>query len=524
MLRTLVWSGLLSAVGAALPAVGSARADDPPTSADVRAALRKALGFFDARVAVGGGYVWAYSGDLTLREGEGRAGRTKIWVQPPGTPTVGEAFVDAYEATGNAAYLQSARDTAHCLVRGQLHSGGWFYHIDVDAAGGGRWLYRYGSRGRLARDPTSAADRASTGGWDVWKRRKYKGNLTILDDDTTQAAVRFLLRVDRALGFKDAKVHEVARYALRSLRGAQYPNGAWSANYDRFPGKSPSAERYPVTKASYPDSWPRTWPKDFRGCYVINDNVIADMIATMLAAWRTYGDGAYLSSAERAGGFLLLAQMPEPQPAWAQQYDRRMHPVWDRPFEPPAVSGRESQDVLEALMRLYRATGKRKYLEPIPRAIAYLRKSRLAEGELARFYELKTNRPLYFYRGRDRRHRLTYSRDRLPTHYAFVVASRLDAIEAAYGRLAKGAGGPATRPAGHRRDGRAAEAPKLTPALAAKVRAILDGLDERGAWVERGRLRAHKVEPESGVIRSQTFVSNVRTLCLYLKATKRPTR
>ena len=38
--------------------------------------------------------------------------------------------------------------------------------------------------------------------------------------------------------------------------------------------------------------------------------------------------------AERAGDFILAAQMPEPQPAWAQQYDAAMHPAWARKFEP----------------------------------------------------------------------------------------------------------------------------------------------------------------------------------------------
>ena len=45
-----------------------------------------------------------------------------------------------------------------------------------------------------------------------------------------------------------------------------------------------------------------------------------------------------MQAAERAGGFSLLAQMPEPQPAWAQQYDARMQPAWARKFEPPAIS------------------------------------------------------------------------------------------------------------------------------------------------------------------------------------------
>ena len=44
-----------------------------------------------------------------FREGEGRANETTVWVQPPGTPSIGMAFLDAYEATGDPTYLEAAR-------------------------------------------------------------------------------------------------------------------------------------------------------------------------------------------------------------------------------------------------------------------------------------------------------------------------------------------------------------------------------------------------------------------------------
>src|SRR5262249_44358331 len=138
----------------------------------------------------------------------------------------------------------------------------------------------------------------------------------------------------------------------------------------------------------------------------------------------------YIASAGRGGSFLIRAQLPDPQPAWAQQYDREMLPVWERKFEPPAITGLESQDALEVLLLLHRKTGDAKYLAPIPRALAYLKASRLPDGRLARFYELKTNRPLFFTRD----YKLTYDGGDVPTHYGFFFASRLDSIEAAYRR------------------------------------------------------------------------------------------
>ena len=470
-------------------------------------ALRKAVQFFRSEVSSHGGYLWRYSGDLELREGEGKASKTMVWVQPPGTPTVGQAFLEAYEATGDRFYLDATCDAAYAIVQGQLHSGGWFYRIEFDAHERRKYLYRYDIEWHRQQDPTTPADPMSANGWDVWKKRQYKGNLTTLDDDTTQSAARFLMRVDQTVDFKDQRIHEAIDYALESLLRAQYPNGAWSANYDRFPKSLPNPEYYPVIRASYPESWSRTWTKQFSGCYMLNDNVVVNMILAMLDAYEIYGDERYLASAQKAGDFLLLAQMPEPQPAWAQQYDRKMHPVWDRKFEPPAISSLESQAVLEVLLLLYRKTGKEKYLDPIPRAIRYLRSSQLPDGSLARFYELKTNRPLYFTKD----YKLTYSSEDLPTHYSFIVESRLDSIEAEYHRLS------GTAPSNLQTQG-SKKTQRLSPKLVERVEEIINCMDKSGAWVERGQLKYHKVEPKSGIIDCRTFVDNVRTLCRFLTA------
>jgi len=68
--------------------------------------------------------------------------------------------------------------------------------------------------------------------------------------------VRFLMRVDRELKFEDKRLHEAARFALDQLIKAQYPNGAWPQRYYQFADPA----KFPVKKASYPDSWSRTWP------------------------------------------------------------------------------------------------------------------------------------------------------------------------------------------------------------------------------------------------------------------------
>jgi hypothetical protein len=447
---------------------------------------------------------------LKLREGEGVAPVETIWVQPPGTPAVGEALLKAYEATGDKTHLQAARDAARALVLGQLHSGGWYYSIGFDPESRRQKSYRYTLDWQKTKDPVRPADRELAAGWDEWRRRKYEGNQTILDDDVTQAATRFLVRTDRALEFKDETIHEAAQYALGSLLGAQYPNGGWSAGYDRFPHVAPSAATYPIKPASYPADWPRTWPKDFTGCYVTNDDLMEKMIRTLLVAWEVYGDDRYLAAAEKAGNFLLLAQMPDPQRAWAQQYDKDMHPVWSRAFEPSSLSSRESLFILKSLLLLYEKTDDKKYLEPIPPAIAYLRQSRLPDGQLSRFYELETNRPLYFTRGKGGGHVMIYENKRLASNYGFIIEPLMDEIEADYNALL------VADPAALRQPRMTKD--KLTPQLATAARQAIDTLDPRGAWIDRGRMRHNKVEPASGILRSETFAANVATLCRYLDA------
>jgi hypothetical protein len=77
--------------------------------AQARATLEKAVAYFTSKVATHGGYLWEYTPDLKERWGEGKATETQIWVQPPGTPSVGQALLHAYKATGDERYWKAAR-------------------------------------------------------------------------------------------------------------------------------------------------------------------------------------------------------------------------------------------------------------------------------------------------------------------------------------------------------------------------------------------------------------------------------
>ena len=138
MMRTLI-----TFVAFLLPALFCpVHANDAQLRKEAQEALRRGSDFFLDHVATEGGYLWRYSEDLDRREGEGRATDTMVWVQPPGTPSVGTAFLNAYHDTNDAHYLEAARKAGYCLVRGQLQSGGWDYRIYFDPKQRGRYAYR----------------------------------------------------------------------------------------------------------------------------------------------------------------------------------------------------------------------------------------------------------------------------------------------------------------------------------------------------------------------------------------------
>ncbi|MCA9228028.1 MAG: pectic acid lyase, partial [Planctomycetales bacterium] len=245
--------------------------------------------------------------------------------------------------------------------------------------------------------------------------------------------------------------------------------------------------------------------KEYWTMYTLNDGLAGTVATTLIDAAKIYRDKPCADAAKRLGDFLILAQLPEPQPAWAQQYNYAMQPIWARRFEPPAVTGGESQDAIETLMTIYRVTGDEKYLQPIPAALAYLRKSLLDDGRLARYYELQTNKPLYMNRnGRD--YYLTHDDRNLPDHYGWKIVSRLDELAAAYERCR----------AGDR------TTPELSQsALEQQVRTIIANLDDQDRWMSVYDGERLIGQPKFAVgdryLSSQLFSDNLETLSRFLK-------
>ena len=468
---------------------------------DAEKAMKKAADFFRTEVATHGGYLFQYSSDFTMRQGEISATATQIWAQPSGTPAVGMTFLKAYEATGDTFYLNGAINAARALTWGQLASGGWHYRIDFDPVESKKWHYR--------RDVEIGDTITGT-----------RDNRSSLDDENTQSPLQLIMRVDKILDFKDEEIHNSAMYCLNALMEVQYPNGAWPQG---FTGP-PDPELFPVKKAHYPETWSREFPgEDYDSYYTFNDNAMGDVVTTMIEAYKIYGDERYLNSAKKCGDFIILAQMPEPQPAWAQQYNSDMVPAWARKFEPPAITGFESFSALRSLLELYINTGEERFLEPVPIALNYFKNSLLPDGRLARFYELQTNRPLYFnadVRSTDtsaqttpplKPYTLNYEDKNLPSHYSFKVsADPMKKVDSLYNKiLEKG------------REAVLEEKEPLQQVNPEQIRSIIDNLDEKGRWLDTGRMRSNdptKRNVETQIIACRTFNRNMSLLANYIIA------
>lgn len=450
--------------------------DDDSLAKEAQATLEKATAFFRT-LSTNGGYLWWYSEDLKARGGERKATETQIWVQPPGTPAVGMAFPCAYEVTKDKRYLEAASAAADALVWGQLASGGWDYLIDFDLQNSQRW-YRRAEMGLLSPD-------------EIPKRR----NSTTFDDNTTQSALRFLMTVQQLTN--SPAQQQAIEYGLQGLLAAQYKNGAFPQRYE---GKPRDFNSDPLKRAQLPPSYPHSFPHQGYGAfYTFNDNTIRHCILTLLDAYQRYGKGEFLEAAKRGGDFIILAQLPAPQTAWAQQYDFDMFPAWAREFEPPAVCSSESGGVVRTLVDLYLASGEEKYLQPIPAAINWFKRSQIAPNQWARFYELGSNKPLYFTKD----YQLVYSDGDLPTHYSFKGKYDIPAVIAYYEEV--------------KRLGRDAylerqQQPLTSTQKAARrqaleplVRKVMAALDDKGRWVVNGR------------VESRVFQRNVQILCDYLE-------
>jgi hypothetical protein len=456
------------------------QADDLPDPAVVSAAMRKANDYYVSQLASHGGYASSWKTDLSLAFAEGKESKTILSIQPPGTTTVGMAMLKCWQATGDEAFLEGATGAAQALLDCQLESGGWPADFDFEGEDPKKWWLR---------------QEVAAG---VVEKGK-QSNASTLDDNKSQSALLFLLELAHdPSGRDDAALHEAVTYALDRLLAAQTKIGSWPQQFS----EAAPADGI-VKKAVIPAEWPREFPKEkYTNFHTLNDGNLQKIVELMLRAHQLTGEARYLAAAKRCGDFLLLAQFEGDQPAWAQQYNQEMVPVWARKFEPPAVSSTESLGACFTLFEIWLATGEEKYRATIPAALDWLEQAKLPDGRWSRFYEFGTNRPLYCVA---ETYELTYDDSNLPDHYGFQPEYGGEKIERLRSDLAK----PREEILASRKG---PDSPdrwmKAARNLRGKVKAALEMQTKDGVWIDDDRIEA------------ELFVKHLNAMSAYVAAMK----
>jgi hypothetical protein len=329
-------------------------------------------------------------------------------------------------------------------------------------------------------------------GREVPQRQGRNWNASSLDDGQTQSALRFLMAADEALGFKEPAIHEAA--AIRSRRPA-----AGSVPERRVPaGLDGARGRQAVLPASYPDY---DWKSDGRreellGPLHAQRRPGGSVLETLIEARRIYPGRARGADDRELGDFLILAQMPERSRLGAAVHvrDAARRGAQVRAAGRSAAGNRGRDGGADPDRRRH---SKPKYLEPV-RGAGVLKKSLLPDGRLARFYELKSNKPLYM----DAQYKLTYDDGDAPAHYGWKQPRVSTGSRSA--RVAeKGAPDGEARAPGE-----------------GEARKVLAALDEQGRWVSvyngEPLVGQPKFASSFAYLSSAVFSRNVETLSAYL--------
>jgi len=347
-------------VAAILLLVGLCSPAHAQSRAEIERTMKRATTFMVEKVATNGGYVWSYLPDMSRRWGEIEAKPSMIWVQPPGTATMGHLFLDAYHATGDEYYYLAADKVAGALIRGQHRSGGWNYFIDF--AGPSSTRHWYETIGKNA--------------WRMEEFQHFADNATF-DDMGTSEAAQFLLRL--YLEKQDPKYRPALERAVNFVLDSQYPSGGWPQRWPYDPG--------------YPE---------YQAYITFNDDVAAENVKFLLMVYQHLGDTRALESIRRGMDIYVVTQQAAPQAGWALQHTLDLKPAGARSYEPRALATHTTAANVEQLMNFYRMTGDRRFLARIPEAIAWLESVRLPEPRNGRshptYVEIGTNRPIYVHR------------------------------------------------------------------------------------------------------------------------------
>jgi hypothetical protein len=359
--------GRLTLAVALVAASGAVPRSQGPSREQVLDVMKRATTFMVDTVSTNGGYVWAYLPDLSRRWGELEARDTMIWIQPPGTATVGHLFLDAYHATGDEYYYAAAEKVAGALIWAQHPSGGWNYLADF--AGDRSLRQWYDTIGRNA--------------WRLEEFQHYWGNATF-DDAGTADASKFLLRL--YVEKRDPKYRPALDKAIRFVLDSQYPIGAWPQRYPR------------PTEAAHDGN------ADYTSFITFNDDVASENIEFLTMCYQSLGDDRVLDAITRGMSAFIVTQQGPPQPGWALQYTLDLKPAAARSYEPKALVTHTTATNVERMIGFYHLTGDTRFLARIPEALAWLERVQSPPGVAPAgrthptFIEIGTDTPLYVHR------------------------------------------------------------------------------------------------------------------------------
>lgn len=475
LLLTCLCTGALSSV-----------AQTPVSVNEVERAMLKATRYMVDSVSTNGGYVSSYLPDFSRRWGEMEAYPTMIWVQDPGTVSMGYLFLDAYHTTKDEYYYQAAQKVAHALIWGQLPEGGWNYMIDF--AGDRSLKQWYKTIGK--------------NGWRLEEFHRYYGNSTF-DDDVTSNAARFLLCM--YLEKQEPQYKPSLEKAIDCILNAQYPNGGWP-------------QRYPKKKDLNEDDG-----IDYTGYYTFNDDVIWENIQFLLQCYEVLGEVRFLDPILRGMDFYLLSQ--DACGAWGQQLSLDMKVAGARSYEPAAFLSQTTYVNAMLLLTFYQYTGDRRFLSRVPDAIKWLEKNRLSQDASGRgathpaFVDVKTGTPVYVHRNGSNVANGAYfvnDKDDLPlAHYGAKRIISVEQLKTEYQRVANLSVEEATKDSplkvGRYKGVKLPQSAfrvnrPLPPFLGDTIRVdqVLSALDDRGRWLVKHAFTSHPYRGEGGMKASTT--------------------
>lgn len=341
------------------------------------------------------------------------------------------------------------------------------------------------------------------GGWNHKINFENLSDETVsFDDNQSQSAISFLMALNGKV--RDKRVSKAVKRALNLMIVSQLNTGGWPHMYPQ--------------QGNYHDY------------ATFNDGGINDCVRVMMEAHKMNpADKVIENSLRKAARFLMISQLPPPQPGWAQQYNEFLQPAWARTFEPPSVCPAVTVRNMNTLIDLYLSLGDETLLEPIPDAIRWLYEIRLENGKWARFVEIGTNKSLYYDRQRIRVNNVEELHPERSTGYGYEteLESKLRSTENRYQkalRLGRKGLNNEEHPSWSKE-----EILKRLNSMHDDVQKVLNEQEANGAWITRNdrfKTEMPKNERWNGQytvmdrISSDVFNQNMDTLCTYLELCK----